>query len=179
MIYQAIYIIFCFVLDFWISLIVGIDYAASFLVFIPSLGFGSLILVSKKMNLFDALMLVMTVGFIYGFFIPGNLFLYPLLFALAMLLVRIWSTNLNESVFELLILCLIAILIKDYLLFLFMQTTGITAMNVIYWIKTYLFMAIVGNAFFLILIVYLYRYVTRKQDEFTQRKQKKEHVNWR
>ena len=60
-----------------------------------------------------------------------------------------------------------------------MQTTGITAMNVIYWIKTYLFMAIVGNAFFLILIVYLYRYVTRKQDEFTQRKQKKEHVNWR
>ena len=179
MIYQAIYIAFCFILDFWLSLIVGIDYAASFLVFIPSLGFGSLILVSKKMSLLDALMLVLTVGFIYGLFIPGNLFLYPILFSLMMLLVRIWSTNLNESVFELLILCLLAILIKDYLLFLYMQTTGITVMNVIYWIKTYLFMSIVGNAFFLILIVYLYRYVTKIQYEFTQRKQKKEHVNWR
>ncbi len=179
MIYQAIYIVFCFILDFWISLIVGIDYAASFLVFIPSLGFGSLILISKKMSLLDALMWVMTVGFIYGLFIPGNLFLYPLLFAAAMLLVRIWSTNLNESVFELLILCLVAILIKDYLLFVYMQAVGITVMNVIYWIKTYLFMAIVGNAFFLILIIYLYRYISKIQIVFTQRKQKKEHVNWR
>lgn len=179
MIFQILYLIICFSFDFILSIAFPVDFAQQSLVFIPALGFCAMILIVKKTSLLDALLTSLSCGFIYGLFIPQTLFLYPLLFAIVVLITRIWSSNLNESMLELMIICLVAIALKDYFLYAYMYTTGATTINILFWVRSHLFIAIVGNAIFILLVILFYRHISRLIVLSDQRKQKKEHAGYR
>lgn len=179
MIYQVIFVMICFILDFLLGYFFPIDYAARSLVFIPSLGFSALILVAKKRTLLDATILVLFSGFIYGLFILDTLFVYPILFTVVMLLTRFWANNVNDTVSELGILCVASIVIKDYLLYVFMFDQNLIRMNLVQWMSDYLFLSVFYNALFVVVVIYFYRHINKLETLIYQRKQKKERVNWR
>jgi len=178
MILQPLYVLVCFILDMIINDLLPFNYAASSMVFIPSLGFCALILVTRKKDLISAFIFSVIVGFIYGLFIPNSLVLYPILFTVAMLITRIWSSNLNDTIIEVLILCMLAIFVKDLLLYLFMKIAGITVISLIGWVRIYLFSAIIGHIIPVLLIILLYHQFNNWSKDNQKKKLNKEHIVW-
>ena len=178
MILQSLYVFLCFIMDMIINDLLPFNYAASSMIFVPSLGFCALILITRKMDLIEAFIFTVIVGFIYGLFIPNSLLLYPILFTFAMFLTRIWSVNLNDTLIEILILCLLAIFVKDFSLYLYMKLVGITVLSLIGWVRIYLFIAIIGHIIPVIMIILLYRQFNNWTNNNQKKKLKKEHIIW-
>jgi len=165
-------------MDTIINDLLPFNYAISSMIFVPSLAFCALILITRKMELIEAFIFSVIVGFIYGLFIPSSLILYPILFTVTMLITRIWSINLNDTMLELLILCLLAIFVKDFLLYLYMKFAGITVLSLIGWVRIYLFITIIGHIVPILLIILLYRQFINWTNINQKKKLKKEHIIW-
>ncbi|MEA5026201.1 hypothetical protein SDC9_191188 [bioreactor metagenome] len=179
MIYQAVYIVLCFIADFIIGDFLPLDFAAKSMIFVPALGFCSLILISRKLDITDSIFLSLGAGFVYGLFLPGSLLLYPILFMLVIMVTHMWSVNLNDTIIELLILLLMAIFVKEFLLYQYMTISGVTTLGFISWVRVYLFISIFGHIPLLLGIIYFYRHVLKLTQKNIRRKQNREQLVWK
>jgi cell shape-determining protein MreD len=151
MIFFALYIL----IDIILGILFPTDYALRALIFVPQMTLAGVILSVRDMKLTEGLLLALIVGTILDITHFDFGFINAISFTTTVLLVAIWSQHMSESFYELIILTLVGLFIKEIIVFLLYQMSGDTHMSVITWLAKREFLTILGNIPIIIGCIYL------------------------
>lgn len=141
MLFFALYIL----IDIILGILFPTDYALRALIFVPQMTLAGVILSVREMKLTEGLLLALIVGTILDITHFDFGFINAISFAATVLLVAIWSQHMSESFYELIILTLVGLFIKEIIVFLLYQMSGDTHMSVITWLAKREFLTMLGN----------------------------------
>jgi len=166
-----------FIGDLVLRIIFPIDPSLRFLVFIPNLGFLAFLLISIKkpvlIAVFSAAALGLAVDLIHHQMV-GNVIAYPL----SIYIVKLWSSQLNESVFEQLFMGITGLFIKELAQYLILFVFGITNLYLYSWFVKREFLTLIGHVPLLLGLAGLNRFKFRAQKTLALNKQRRERVLW-
>lgn len=155
-----------------------VDHSAVTLSFIPA---ASLIYIA--FNMIDepfgkAVFWAFFAGLIFDLMLYNALFDYALSMVIVVIIVRIWSKHLSESIIERIMLGILLIFVREGALYGLALIQGFTIIHIPTWLTTRVFLTILGNIPVILLVI---GWLEIRQDVLAsqQRKQrKKERVSW-
>ena len=142
MIYNILFVLAGFFADTVLSLFFPLDPALRTIVWIPSLGFLSFILVIRKRSLGYALAFAVLTGFFVDA-LQYNQLAATLVFPLVVFAVKNWSEHLNDSVIELIFIGIVALFLRELGLYLWFLGLGVTRLNVEIWFAKRVFLTLI------------------------------------
>jgi cell shape-determining protein MreD len=166
-----------FMVDTVIRLIFPIDTALTGLVFVPNLGFLAYLFVSLKKPMLSALVFAALLGLLTDL-IRLQSFSNVLAFPISIYAIKVWSKQLNESVFELVFIGTIGLFIKEFAAYLILFVMLVTKINIGTWFVKREFMTLIGHIPFLILLIALNRVKNRTQNKLVKQRQRRESIRW-
>jgi len=166
-----------FMFDTVIRLIFPIDTALTGLVFVPNLGFLAYLFVSLKKPMLSALVFAALLGLLTDL-IRLQTFSNVLAFPISIYAIKVWSNQLNESVFEQVFIGTIGLFIKEFMAYLILFVMLVTKINIGTWFVKREFMTLIGHIPFLILLIALNRVKNRTQNKLVKQRQRRESIRW-
>lgn len=139
------FILLSFVFDTALQAIMPIDFEMRRLFFVSNLGIVGLILSVRQMDLKSAMIVALVAGLIMDLTHYGYFLLYASVYVATVLLVRFWSNHVNDSRFELLILGILTIFVKESLVFILMRLIGSTHLTFLNWFVYREFLTLMGH----------------------------------
>ena len=142
MIYNLLFILAGFFADTLLSLFFPLDPAMRSLVWVPSLGFLSFILVIRKRSLGEAL----AFGVLTGFLVDVLQYNQPVaivIFPLIVFAVKNWTEHLNDSVVEMVFIGIVALFLREVGLYVWFGVVGVTRLSVEWWFAKRVFMTLI------------------------------------
>lgn len=127
------FILLCFVFDAALQSAFPVDFELRRTFFVSSLGIVGAMLVSRGQTLSLVLVTAVLSGLIMDLTHYGYFLLYTSVYALTLTLVRFWSVHVNQSPFELLILALLTVFVKEGLIFITMRLIGVSSLTFANW----------------------------------------------
>ena len=158
MLYNYLFVFFASIVDIALNACFPAQYGFEQMYFVPCIGICAMILTIRKMEKFDAAILLILFGFGSDFFYAPVPFFYTILYLCLYVVVYIWQKLVNESIVESLVLCISTIFIKELMVYLFMTISGYTTIGFHTFMTNRLFLTILVNAvlvFLLILLAYI------------------------
>ncbi len=152
---QATFFAFCFFIDIVLGILFPIDYALRALIFVPQMTLAAVILSAREMKLTDGLLMALIVGLVLDITHFDFGFINALSFTGSVLVVAIWSQHMSESFYELIILTLVGLFIKESIVFLMVQLAGDSHMSVVTWLARREFLTMLGNIPIIIGCIYI------------------------
>lgn len=153
---KFIYLIFCFTIDTFLNIIFPIDYSSIRLSFVSSMGIVGIMFITRDLDFINSLLY----AFIFGIFVDFTHYAYFSLFALSftltILLIRVWSNQVNESLPEFIILGILTIFVKEIIIFIIIRGLNLSAMTFLTWFTYRQFISLIGNIPLIILAYYGY-----------------------
>lgn len=153
---KFIYLLSCFIIDTFLNIIFPIDYASIRLSFVSSMGIVSIMFISRDLDFVNSLL----IAFIFGFLVDITHYAYFSMFALSytltILLIRVWSNQVNESLPEFIILGILTIFVKEVIIFIIMRGLSLSSMTFLTWFTYRQFISLIGNIPLIILAYYGY-----------------------
>lgn len=166
------------ILDLILMVLFRVDHSAMVLSFIPGATLVYIAFETYEDSLNKALFRAFFAGLLLDLLLFNALFDYALSMVIVVLVVRIWSKHLSESIIERIMLGLLLIFVREMSLYGLALLQGFTIMNIQSWLTMRVFLTIFGNIPVIILVLYWLDF----QDGFDakqQRKQRrKERVSW-
>lgn len=152
------FVFLCFLLDALLQTIFPVDFELRRLFFVSSLGVVGLMLVVQDMKFNAAWLLALSVGLIldmsqFGYFTLNAFVLMSTIIAL-----RYWSNQVNNSMLELMTLSIVAIFIKELLIFLVMRLSGLSSLSFLNWFIYREFLTLIGHIPLVFVIILIYRF---------------------
>lgn len=175
---QVAFFAFCFFIDVLLGILFPVDYALRTLIFIPHMTLAAVILSTRKLKLTDGIMMALIVGVLLDITHFDFGFVNAIAFTATVLVVSSWSQHMSESFYELIILTLIGLFIKEIIVFLMFQMSGDTHMDVVTWLARREFLTLLGNIPVIIAAIYLNGFkedILGRQDRL---KRSREKVRW-
>ncbi len=166
-----------FMIDTVIRLIFPIDTALTGLVFVPNLGFLAYLFVSLKKPMLSALVFAALLGLLTDL-IRLQTYSNVLAFPISIYAIKVWSNQLNESVFEQVFIGTIGLFIKEFMAYLILFVMLVTKINIGTWFVKREFMTLIGHIPFLILLIALNRVKNRTQNKLVKQRQRRESIRW-
>jgi hypothetical protein len=142
MIYNILFVIAGFSADTLLSLFFPMDPALRTVVWVPSLGFLSFILVIRKRSLGYAI----AFGILTGFLVDAWQYNQPVavvVFPVIVFAVKNWSEHLNDSAFELIFIGIVALFLRELGLYLWFLGVGVTRLSVELWFAKRVFLTLI------------------------------------
>ena len=178
MIIQVLLISFCFCLDIVISNFLPHSFFPTDIVVTSCLGLSALVLMQRKMDRIDSLIISIIFGLIYDYFIAHTFLVCTIAFAIINLLVSQWQKNITESLFENCLLAFVTIFVKEFLVYFMMTLLSETAMTFDVWILSRASLTLLINTVFVIVIVFISRIVEDMILMREKRIRKEEKISW-
>ncbi len=175
---HILFFAFCFLIDIILGILFPLDYALRSMIFVPQMTLAGVILSVREMKLTERLLLALIVGFLLDITHFDFGFINAIAFASTVLVVAIWSQHMSESFYELIILTLVGLFIKEIIVFLLYQMAGDTHMSIITWLAKREFLTMIGNIPIIIGCIYLNSMkeeILGRQDRI---KRSREKVRW-
>lgn len=145
--YNIIFIIVGFILDFVLSSFFHIDYSYQSMFFVPCFSFMAILLASKRMNIYH----IIITGFILGFIqnmISGSVFyVYPIVYIISLMIYTFWSKNISDSLFETLLLLLTLLFVKEVLVYCMYHLLNVVSMSLMTFLVKRCFLTVVVGVF--------------------------------
>ncbi len=155
-----------------------IDPSAVNLSFVPA---ASLVYISFRMvdeSFPKAIFWAFFVGLLYDLMLYNALFDYAFSMVLVMLIMRIWTKHVSESIIERIMLGMLLIFVKEAALYGLALIQGFSIIHLSVWLTSRVFLTILGNIP-VILLVIGWIDIQESFDASQKRKQrKKERVSW-
>lgn len=167
MLYNYIFIFLAFLVDSAINALFPAQFAFESMYFVPCVGLCSMVLSVRKMPKVDGIILMILFGIMYDFFFANTLFFYTFVFILIFGIIQLWSSLVNESIIESLVLCISTIFTKELMVYLFMKIANHTYVSFNTFLTNRLFLTLLVNAvfvFILILLAYLKDDLQRRKE---------------
>ena len=165
-------------LDLVISVLFPGSYLMNDLVFLPSVGFCSVVLVIREHDLLDRCLTAFLYGLLVDLFIVNTFLLHAVVYLIIALLLQLWSRHMGDSMIESVILCIATIFVKDLLIFLYMRISGVSELSFVGWIVSYEFLSIVCNGVLVFLVVLLQRVKNDYQHMKALKIRQEEKIRW-
>ena len=103
----------------------------------------------------DALILAFIAGFILDFSHYGLFMVYAVVYTLTILIVMLWSKHMTETLYELVILVIVGVFIKEGMIYGFMLLSGYTTMSLLTWLGRREFVTLIGNIPIIVICIFL------------------------
>lgn len=152
---QIAFFAFCFLIDILLGIFFPVDYALHTLIFVPQMTLAAVILSARDVQLTQGLLMALIVGLILDITHFDFGFVNAISFTATVLAVAIWSQHMSESFYELIILTLVGLFIREIIVFLLFQMSGDTHMSVMTWLARREFLTMLGNIPVIIVCIYL------------------------
>ena len=165
-------------LDLVLMVLFRVDHSAMVLSFIPGATLVYIAFETYEDPLNVAVFTAFFTGLLFDLLLYNALFDYALSMVIVVIIVRIWSKHLSESIIERIMLGLLLVFVREMSLYGLALLQGFTIMNIQTWLTMRVFLTILGN----IPVIFIVLYWLDFQDGFDakqQRKQRrKERVSW-
>ena len=156
-----------FMLDIALQTIFPVDFQYQRLFVVFNMGIIALMLDLRKKDF----LVVFSIAFVVGLGLDitryGYFFLSALSLSLTMILIRVWSNQLNESVIELVILAVMSVFIKELVQYLLLLLSGLTSLYPSNWFIYRGFLTLLIHIPLSLVVIYFYRL----KNQFLQRGQ--------
>jgi len=166
-----------FIADLVLRIIFPIDTSLRLLAFIPNLGFLAFLMISIKKPMLIAVITAAALGLSVDLIhhqMLGNVIAYPV----SIYIVKFWSSQLNESLFEQIFVGITGLFIKELAQYLILFVFGITHLTINSWFIKREFLTLIGHVPLLLGLAGLNRYKFKAQKTLAQNKQRRERVLW-
>ncbi len=166
-----------FMLDNVLRLIIPIDPALRFLVFVPNLGFLAFLFVALKKSMPMALAMAVLLGLgldLIRFEVLSNVLAFPI----SVYAVKIWSNTLNESLFERVFVGTIGLFIKEFTLYVILIVLGSTRLGLDTWFVKREFLTLIGHIPLLIVLGMIFKTTEGIQKTLNQQRLRRERIRW-
>lgn len=175
---KLIYLFFCFFVDIFLSNIFPVDYANVRLSFVSNMGIIGIMFVSRELDFKNSLLL----AFVFGLFIDLTHYSYFLLTALSytitILIVRVWSNQLNESIPEIIILGVLTIFVQNIIVFFIIRILDLSSLSFFMWVTYRQFLTLLGNIPLIVLAYYAYNIKNQFEIEKDKVRRRNEKTLW-
>lgn len=165
-------------LDLILMVLFRVDHSAIALSFIPGAALVYIAFETFEEPLNRAVFWAFFTGLIFDLLLFNALFDYAFSMVIVIIVVRIWSKHLSESIIERIMLGLLLVFVREMSLYGLALIQGFTTMNIQTWLTMRVFLTILGNIPVIVIVLYWLDF----QDGFDakqQRKQRrKERVFW-
>lgn len=178
MIIQVLLISFCFCLDIVISNFLPHSFFPTDIVVTSCLGLSALVLMQRKMDRIDSLLISIIFGLIYDYFIAHTMLVCTIAFVIVNLLVSQWQKHITESLFENCLLAFVTIFVKEFLVYFMMTLISETSMTFNVWILSRASLTLFVNAIFVVMIVFVSKIVEDIMLMREKRIRKEEKISW-
>jgi rod shape-determining protein MreD len=166
------------ILDLILMVLFRVDHSAIALSFIPGAALVYIAFETMEELLNKAVFWAFFTGFLFDLFLFNALFDYAFSMVIVVIVVRIWSKHLSESIIERIMLGLLLVFVREMALYGLALIQGFTTMNVETWLTMRVFLTVLGNIPVIVIVLFWLDF----QDGFDakqQRKQRrKERVFW-
>ena len=156
----------CFLLDGVINFLFPAHFGFDSMYFVSSLGFCALMLSVRKMEFKDSIIIAILFGVFYGWGYAHAYFLYVVLFVLSALVTRVWSKRINESAIENIVLCIATLFVKEFMLYLYMRWSHLSAIDFNTWFVDRMFLTLLINGILVVILVF----ISYAKDDFLKRR---------
>lgn len=130
---DVLFVLAFFILDRVIQTIFPVDFEMRRLFFVSNMGLMALMLVLQKRPLSQMLMIAFLTGLSIDILSYGYFLINAVSFMLTLWLVRVWSSQVNESLVELTILSILTIFIREGLIFGIYRLMGLSQLSFLNW----------------------------------------------
>lgn len=166
------------ILDLVLMVLFRVDHSAMALSFIPGAALVYIAFETYQEPLNKAVVWAFFTGLLFDLLLFNALFDYALSMVIVVIVVRVWSKHLSESIFERIMLGLLLVFVREMSMYGLALLQGFTTMNVQTWLTMRVFLTILGNVPVIVIVLFWLDF----QDGFDakqQRKQRrKERVSW-
>lgn len=155
---NAIFIAAYFIIDMILALLFKNDFAMNGLVFMPCVSYCGLLLIAKHEKPFNAIFMAFTIGIITDFINGDHILLCALIYVFTAIIYYNWSKHLSESLFEVTLILLVMIFIKEvfiYGYYIFSNSFDLSFSN---FAESRLFITVIGNIIPLLFLILIDNY---------------------
>ncbi len=163
-----------FLLDLIFQSLFPVDFEMRRLFIEFNMGIIALMLVIRKESFLTVLIVAFSVGILLDIVRYGYFFLSALSFSVSLVLVRLWSNQVNESSLELMILSMIVVFIKELVKYGLLLIAGLTSLNAANWFIYRAFLTILMHIPLSLIIIYFNTLRINSLHENSQAKRKME-----
>ena len=178
MIIQVLLISFCFFFDILISNFLPHSFLPTDFVVTSCIGLSALVLMQRKMDRIDSLLISIIFGLIYDYFIAHTFLICTIAFVIVNLLVSQWQKHITESLFENCLLAFVTIFVKEFLVYFMMTLISETSMSFDAWLLNRAILTLTFNTIFVIVIVFISTIVEDMILMREKRIRKEEKISW-
>ncbi|PKM63964.1 MAG: hypothetical protein CVU96_05230 [Firmicutes bacterium HGW-Firmicutes-20] len=166
------------ILDLVLMVLFRVDHSAMALSFIPGAALVYIAFETYQDPLNKAVVWAFLTGFLFDLLLFNALFDYALSMVIVVIIVRVWSKHLSESIFERIMLGLLLIFVREMALYGLALLQGFTTMNVQTWLTMRVFLTILGNVPVIVLVLYWLDFQDGFEAKQQRKQRRKERVAW-
>lgn len=178
MIVHILFILLCFLLDGIITVLFPNSFLQTQMIFVPCLGLASLVLTNRHLDKTNSILLTIAFGLFYDFFVARTFLTYTIVFVIAIMIARLWSNHMMESVLECLLLTISTIFVKELIVYFLMYIRQITQMDLMTWLMNRLFLTLLINGVLIVVIIFASRMIESIILLREKRIRKEETLSW-
>lgn len=171
-------VIICFLIDEALIVLFPNSYLVNNLMFIPNLGFITMILTVRKFSLIDTCLFAFSCGMIYDFCFANTFLIYAVVFTMVACLMHLWTKHMTDTFIESLILSIVTIFVKDFLVYCYMLFEKQTYMSLMLWAERYELLTLLANSVLVMIIVVLIRIKDDYLEQKARKIRKAEKIEW-
>jgi rod shape-determining protein MreD len=175
---QIAFVVFGMLCDLLLGIFFPQDYSYIHLLFIPQITFLCILLVTQRKSLSQVILIALTIGIILDLNQSGYIFLNSLTYTVTIYLVYLWLTRVSESVFETLLLFIVAIFCKELLVYAYMIVFDFTHLSFIHWFTYREFLTLIGHIPLSLGLIYLNRIRLDFETHIDMKRRSKESPLW-
>jgi rod shape-determining protein MreD len=175
---QIAFVVFGMLCDLLLGIFFPQDYAQTHLLFVPQFTFLCILLLTQRKPLAQVILIALTIGIILDFNQSGYIFLNTLTYTVTIYLVYLWLTRVSESMFETLLLVIVAIFCKELMVYAYMLVFNITHLSFIHWFTYREFLTLIGHIPLSLGLIYLNRIRLNFESRIDLKRRSKESPLW-
>lgn len=176
---SAIFIAGCFILDFIFGCLFPSDSAMIGMVIVPSAALVGMLCLTKDKDWIGSIYWAFIVGLISDFLSAGFFVLFAGLFIVCMVIMKMWSRHLSNSIIEQVLLFLSTILVKEALVYLYMLASKSFSMSIFFWLQNRCIPTLIGNILLVLVVLGFYDLKKRFDARKERVKRREETLFWK
>jgi len=172
------FVVFGMFCDLLLGILFPQDYSYMHLLFVPQLTFMCILLITQRKPLSQVMLIALTIGIILDLNQSGYVLLNTLTYTATIYLVYLWLTRVSESVFETLLLIIVAIFCRELFVYGYMSIFNFSHLTFINWFTYREFLTLLGHIPLSLLFIQLNRIRLDINNNIDQRRRSKESPLW-
>ena len=173
------FLILCCLIDFILSNVLVSDFAMVSTIIAPATIYIGLICVCREKELIRSVFLAFLVGIFIDFIAMNHFLVLALVYVVGILVSRIWSQQLSNSLFEQTILLLSTIFVKEILVYLCMLANNSFSIGISIWLQQRCIPTLLVNIPLILLALGLFELKKRFDARKENAKRKEESLFWK